>query len=193
MLGRLPVSRSAWGVSALLLLGSSAAFGGTVPPSIPGTITFAPLAAAANASAVPSLSSWGLVALVVLFSAVIYRVLRTQLGGRPLASMVLAGALCLGVASGIPAVRPAVAVVVTASVDLTADAGGTMAFSFPAGTFAGVLQVSNSSTKAQKITGMTVDEPLSFYNNETTPQCAVGLLVPSGGTCAVGVRNGNPT
>ena len=193
MLGRLPVSRSAWGVSALLLLGSSAAFAG-VPPPIAGAVTFAPLAAAANASAVPSLSSWGLVALVVLFSAVIYRVLRTQLGGRPLASMVLAGALCLGVASGIPAVRPAVAVgTTTVSVDLTADTGGSMAFSFPAGTFAGVLQVSNSSTKAQKITGMTVDEPLSFYNNETTPQCAVGLLVPSGGTCAVGVRNGNPT
>ena len=193
MLGRLPVSRSAWGVSALLLLGSSAAFGGVAPP-IPGTITFAPLAAAANASAVPSLSSWGLVALVVLFSAVIYRVLRTQLGGRPLASMVLAGALCVGVVSGIPAVRPAVAAgTTTVSVDLTADTGGSMAFSFPGGTFAGVLQVSNSSTKAQKITGMTVGEPLEFYNNETTPQCAVGLLVPSGGGCTIGVRNGNAT
>ena len=188
MLGRLPVSRSAWGVSALLLLGSSAAFAGVAPPPIAGAVTFAPLAAAANASAVPSLSSWGLVALVVLFSAVIYRVLRTQLGGRPLASMVLAGALCLGVASGIPAVRPAVAVgTTTVSVDLSTGTGGRVEFDFPAGTFAGVLKISNSTIKAQKITGMTVDAPLRFDYEGTPPVCAVGLVVPSGGICTVGV------
>ncbi|GAB2490805.1 hypothetical protein GCM10027082_47320 [Comamonas humi] len=66
---------------------------------------------AAVTTAVPALSKWGVAALALLLAMAVYGVLRIPLGGKPLASLVLAGALGWGVVAGVPALRSAMAAV----------------------------------------------------------------------------------
>ena len=174
---------------ALLALASPAAFAGTPLPPISGLITYAP---DGTTTAVPTLSEWGLLAMVLLLAVVAYRVLRAQMGAKPLASVVLAGALGLGLASGVPLVRPALAVEYpTLSVPLTEAAGGFAGFAAASTYYLG-LEVVNNSGVPQRITGMEVDLPYVFSDSGLTPQCTVGLRLSIGGKCYVGVGGGGP-
>ena len=181
-------SRPVRPLSALFLLASPAAFAGVaVPPApISGIFTYAP----ATTTAVPTMSEWGLVAMVLLLAVVAYRALRNHMGGKPLASLVLAGALGLGMASGMPMLRPAVAIVAPTQISLTTAAGGFAGFNAIGPTYL-YLEVVNNSGVPQRITGMEVEAPYSFVDSGNTPQCVVGLSLSVGGKCYISV--GMPT
>ncbi len=182
---RFSIPRSAT-VLGLMLSASPLAFAGV--SSAIGSITYAPAVVPAGASPVPTLSAWGLVAMVLLLSVVLYRVLRTHLGGKPLASVVLAGALGLGAASGIPALKPAFAAMAPIAVSLDNSAGASTQFSVLWSGAVQSLQIVNGTSVAQKINTMTLDTRLEFVNDGVTPQCAQGLVLPAGKQCSVGVQ-----
>ena len=171
-------------VAGLLVVASPGAFAGSF--SVAGSITYAPLNASA-ATAVPTLSEWGLVALVLLLVVVAYRVLRNQLGGKPLASVVLAGFLGLGMASGLSTLRPALAAV-EVPISLTEAPGGLAGFVFTDRSGA-LITVTNNSGVPQKITGREVDGSYTFDDGDSnTPQCTVGLVLPTTAVCYLAVK-----
>ena len=166
-----------------VLVAPAAGFAGMAPPL--GVITYAPGAV----SAVPTLSEWGLLAMALLLVLMAYRVLRNQLGGRPLASFVLAGALGLGMVSGEHALRSAYAIVVLPVVSLTSASGGSVnVVSY------GLSQVTNDSGVPQTITSMVATGENRYFSTEfeATPPCAVGQVVAPAASCYVYVNSSVP-
>lgn len=168
-------------VSACLLVpvlagAAPGVFAGSVVAPV-GEIVYEPLAAA---TAVPTLSEWGLMAMMGLLVLVAYRVLRERLQGKPLASVVLAGVLGLGVVSGGYWGRPALAIAVYNTFQLSSASGGSYTFVSPGDEWQGT----NTSAVPQRIKSMTrLDTNYSFITPTGTPECTVGLVVPVGGTC----------
>lgn len=142
-----------------------------------GEISYAPFGA--TATSVPTLSEWGLMAMVGLLALVAYRVLRERLQGKSLAAVVLAGVLGLGIVAGGHWGRTVLAAVVNLH-EFSEPPGGVVGF-----TVSGLHKVTNVSGVPQKITGMVVHYPLDYAFSEgaEVPVCTVGMVVPVGGVC----------
>lgn len=161
------------------LLGGAASgvFAGTVVVPPVGEIVYEPLAVT---TAVPTLSEWGLMAMMALLVLLAYRVLRERLQGKPLASVVLAGVLGLGVVSGGYWGRPALAAVIYNTFQFSSASGGSYTFLSPGGEWQGT----NTTAVPQRIKSMTrLDANYSFITPVGAPECTVGMVVPVGGTC----------
>ncbi len=87
--------------SLALLAQSGAVFAGT-PPPIVGNLTYT-----SGQVAVPTLSGWTLILLGFLVAVIAFRVMRTRNIGRPAASIVAAGVIALGTASGAKVIQDA--------------------------------------------------------------------------------------
>ena len=135
-----------------------------------GNVTYEPV----QPEAIPTLSQWALVALSTLMAAWAYRALRAKAGGRPLASMLLLGALSLAVASGQVGL-PVQAV----SLQFSLAAGGVLTVGPP-----GESDITNTSGIAQRITAVT-DASFTGVLPVGTPRCVVGLVVAPGAVCYV--------
>jgi hypothetical protein len=153
-------------VSGFTLLGFQAeAFAQSVPG---GTITYEGLSAAL----VPTLSEWGIAGLAVLIAVVGYRYGRTRLGGKPLASVLIAGALGLCAILAGKGISPAAAI----SFGFTNPAGGTVQICSSSETL-----VPNSTSIPVRIVSVTAF-PGSSIESGT---CVPGLVVAPGGTCSI--------
>ena len=139
----------------------------------PGGITYAPV----ESQGIPTLSEWGLLATALLLAVLAYRLLRGRLGGRPLASVVLAGALGLALAGGGLQLQSA-----------EAQSESEIALSLPGGGLATITDegewlVRNTSGVAQSIVAMTAADGFAFQPPEGTPACAVGMVLTPGAIC----------
>jgi hypothetical protein len=124
-----------------------------------------------------------MVAMALLLAVLAYRLLRDRLGGKPLASVVLAGALGLGLVSGVPGVRSAYAE--ASSVFLSNSAGGTANV-----TQRGLNLVTNTSGVLQTITQMQASEGWVFESEfDNSPICQVGTVLSVGDSCYVNLRS----
>ena len=160
---------------------AAASAAGYAQSSEGGVITYAPT----TSTSVPTLSEWGMVAMALLLAVLAYRLLRDRLGGKPLASVVLAGALGLGLVSGVPGVRSAAAVVIVPSVSLSNSAGGTANV-----TQRGLNLVTNTSGVLQTITQMQASEGWVFESEfDNSPICQVGTVLSVGDSCYVNLRS----
>ncbi len=136
-----------------------------------GSVSYVPV----DGVSVPTLSEWALAALALCMAAWAYRALRDRAGGKPLAALLLVGALAAAGGSGQLA-RLAYAV---PAVLLDQPNGGTVLVGPP-----GESQVTNTSGRAQRITAVS---PLLFTVGVpvATPACTVGLVVAAGASCYV--------
>ena len=152
------------------LLIMPAAFAGV---TMGGTVTFGP-----EVTSIPTLSEWGLIALGLLMTVVVYRILRGHLGGRPLASVVLAGALGLGVATS--GGRWMTAVYALDGPPLASAGGGTV--SIPSGADYTLI---NTSGVPQTIRAVAAQPGYNVNHGVAAPECIVGIVVPPSGSCHV--------
>lgn len=158
-------------LAALAASGTVSAWAQGTPP---GHIDYGP----PGATAVPTLGEWALGLLGLLLVAMAYRALRRRAHGQLLAQLLLVGGLVAGLLTGGDVLRPAMAIVPTAS--FSAASGGTVDVGF------GVTQVSNTSGVAQQIKALRATEGGQWTDPEPeSPRCTVGRVVPVGGTCFV--------
>lgn len=164
------------GIAALAA--SAAASAGA--PAVGAVITYA----AAGASAIPTLSEWGLIGMALLVAAMAYRSLRGRLGNKPLAAVLLAGTLVLGAIPSTGWIRPAAAVVVS-EVALPLAGGGTANV-----TDLNVdVPVKNTSGVPLKIVSVVATGVNFIDNPAATPKCAAGQILAVGAVCYVKVSN----
>ena len=147
----------------------------------PGGITYAPV----ESQGIPTLSEWGLLATALLLAVLAYRLLRGRLGGRPLASVVLAGALGLALAGGGLQLQSA-----------QAQSEVEIALSLPGGGQAmipddGVWLVRNTSGVAQSIVALSAADGFNFESYEGSPRCEVAMVLAPGATCYINLVNNN--
>ena len=120
-----------------------------------------------------------MVAMALLLTVLAYRLLRNQFGGKPLASVVLAGALGLGMVSGVSGLRSANADG-TPQVALGNAAGGTANVSYT-----GESEVINTSGVPQVINSILPVGSYIFVEPESAPQCTEGMVLTPGSNCFV--------
>lgn len=135
-----------------------------------GFVTYVP----GDTAAIPTLSQWALIALSMLMAAWAYRALRAKAGGRPLASLLLMGALSLAVASG------QVGAPVQAVAYQFSQAAGGIVLVVPTGE----SDITNTSGVAQRITAVTAGSA-TVSPAVGIPQCVAGLVVAPGAVCYV--------
>ncbi len=148
-------------------------------------ITYAP----GTTATVPTLSEWGMIGLSILLAVVAVYTLRNKGGGKPLASVILAGALALGGFSGNSLIGEANAIPLPAgctgswACSMTNPAGGTVTTA----SAGDQTEITNASGVAQTITNIAVTNGSfnSFLDIFTQPPCAVGLVVQPAGKCYV--------
>ena len=139
-------------------------------------------------SAVPTLSETMLMTLALLVAVVAWRGLRNKNIGKPLAALLLAGALLIGGGSN-PLMRSALAGLQpnsTINIDSGANATATV-------TGYGVdWTIQNTGTKSASVISVTasdaVDRP--FIAPITGPRCVPGLVVAPTASCVVRVNTG---
>lgn len=158
-----------------LLAAGSAAFAGTIGA---GGVGYMPGALGA-AAPIPTLSEWMLMSLALLLAVLAWRVLRARTGGRPLASVILCGALALGALSGNDLLRDARAMVAT------------LTFSSPTGGSVTVqmlnteYEITNVTTVPQQVVSVTPLLGNVAVPTTGSPQCAVGLVVAPTAKCFI--------
>lgn len=133
------------------------------------TITYEPLVAN-----VPSLSEWGLMALVGMMAFAAFRVMRRGAPGR-LLSLLALGAVAAIAAS--PWATPAMAVPPLA---LTSPVGGTAVW-----TGTGEIGVPNNTSVPLRIVSVQVENAAAF-SPEGSPICAAGVVLNPGQLCYIG-------
>lgn len=153
--------------SGFTLLGFQAeAFAQSFPG---GVITYQGLAPAA----VPTLSEWGLAGLAVLIAVIGYRYRRTHPAGKPLASILIAGALGLCAILGDKVISPAAA-------------PPQFAFTNPAG---GTIQIcSSSQIQPPNITSVPLQiVSVTAYAGSSIESgtCVPGLVVAPSASCTI--------
>lgn len=150
--------------------------------TVPVAITYAPLAS------IPTLSEGVMLALAVLMGVVAFFALRKRGVGRPMASLVLFGALALVAAQGEKMIGSVHANGVLP--EFTVAGGSTVAWDASIGW---EYLVTNRSGVTQTITAIMANgAPLGFANSAFgTPKCVQGLVVPNLGVCYL--RWGGPT
>ncbi|AVT11739.1 midcut-by-XrtH protein [Paracidovorax avenae] len=141
---------------------------------LPILITYGPPAA----TPVPTLSQWGIALLSLALGLMIYRSLRKAGNGRPIAGMLLAGALALSMGGAGGWIGKSFAA--PSGVQLAQPGGGIV------GVDAGLFTVSNTSGVTQQITKITVQNGYTrlSINNGFPAECVVGTILPAGGTCS---------
>lgn len=158
------------------LVGSPLAMAGIPPVSI----VYSPNIAGVGTQAVPSLSEWGLIALCMLVLAIAYRMMRAGAGARPVATVLLAGALGAGAISDQDLVGKVVAAI--PAVNLAQSDGGTAYASYSNVD----TRVENTSGVPQQIKSIQVNFQGYWLGTPTqTPQCVVGTVVTAGASCYV--------
>ena len=144
------------------------------------SIVYSPNIAGVGTQAVPSLSEWGLIALCMLVLAIAYRMMRAGAGARPVATVLLAGALGAGAINDQDLVGKVVAAI--PAVSLANSAGGTAGFSHVDTN----TRVENSSGVPQQIKSIRINYGLYQIGTPSqTPQCVEGTVVTAGASCYV--------
>ncbi|HEY7871807.1 MAG TPA: midcut-by-XrtH protein [Rudaea sp.] len=173
------VNRFALAPIAMLGMTSSAWAGS------PGTLTYAPAAAAATTTSTPILGKWTLLLLAVLLAVIAYRVLKTRVSGRQFGLFALAGSLIAGGAASGDLIRLAHAQSIP-MYPMSSATGGTVNLGL------GIQQLTNTSGVPQQVTNLTVTFNGYTYINpggSYTPQCIVGTVVAPGGSCYVDLQS----
>ena len=176
---RLIVNRFALAPIAILGMTSSAWAG------FSGTLSYAPSAAAAATASTPILGTWTLLLLAALLAVIAYRVLKTRVGARQFGLFAVAGSLIAGGAASGDLIRLAHATSVPV-LDMSSATGGTVDL------IVGIQQLTNTSGVPQQVTNLVVTVNGDTYVNpggSYTPQCIVGLVVASGGSCYVDLQS----
>jgi hypothetical protein len=151
----------------LALLGFQAE---AIAQSLPGgTIDYQGL----SATSVPTLSEWGLAGLAILIAVVGYRYRRARFGGKPLASLLIAGALGLCAILGDKVISPAAAIAVFG---FSNPAGGTVQICDSS-----EIPVPNSTSVPVRVVSVT-PYPGSIIETGT---CVPGLVVAPGASCTI--------
>ena len=130
-----------------------------------GTVTYAPV----STSSVPALSEWGLIALIFLLGIVSYRYLRTKLGSRPIAAILMAGVLSVTAFFGGEKVLASYS---GFEVDLTILSGGTTN-----------LQCNGTNTLVN-LTSVT-QQVTAYSNPSNITGCSTGTLIAPQQNCSL--------
>lgn len=138
-----------------------------------GLIVFGPLPAG-DVIPAPTLSEWGVAGLAVLIAVIAYRHLRANLGGKPLASFFIAGALGLCGVFGDQVIRQAAALIPVISI--TNPAGGTVRVCSSA-----TQSLSNATSVILQVVSITPDAGSSIEGGN----CAPGLVLPPNASCTL--------
>jgi hypothetical protein len=153
----------------LALLGFQAE---AIAQSLPGgTIDYQGLSAAS----IPTLSEWGLAGLAILIAVVGYRYRRARFGGKPLASLLIAGALGLCAILGDKVIRPAAAVPAPLF-SFSNPAGGTVQICSSS-----QVSVSNTTSNSVRVVNVT---PFAGSSIEAGT-CVPGLVVAPSASCTI--------
>lgn len=134
------------------------------------TIVYAPIPAS-----VPTLSEWGMVALIFLMAVISYRSLREKMGGKSLASIFLTGMLLLGAVSGDKLITQAYA-----ALGFSNPQGGTLSnISSPS-------TITNITTVPLKLISVT---PF-MCTIAPAATCRTGSVVPPQASCTIACNLG---
>lgn len=154
-----------------LVLGTAALSNQVFAQSTEWTITYAP-----QATSVPTLSEWAMLALVLMMAAfAVYTLRKRGAGAGPLASVILVTALAFGAMTGEKVIGLANARI---NATMSLPAGGSISFPNSVGR---EIEVVNGSGVAQTITSVT---PTSL-DTTNGPTCIVGRVVQPGQSCWV--------
>jgi hypothetical protein len=153
---------------ALMAWGSTAHAG---PGAGGAVVVFGPAT-----TSVPTLSEAMLLVLTLLVAVVAWRGMRDKAIGKPLASLVLAGILMLGVGSG-GLLRPALA-----DPGLNIDGG---MFTWTPTTVDFDNQITNAGAKPAQVISVTYTLGAVAATPLTGTQCTVGLVLAHGASCTV--------
>ncbi|WP_234384361.1 midcut-by-XrtH protein [Paracidovorax avenae] len=166
--------RAAMAAACGFLAISQAAF---AAPGI--AVTYAPVTQ--SAASIPTLSQWGLALLSLALVVVMYRTLRKAANGRPIAGLMLAGALALAMGSAGDWISLSFAGADGAA--LSNKAGGTILVS-------DLTIVGNTSGVTQQI--IKIEVPSGFtagaVPNGLPAACAVGTTLAANESCTVSYR-----
>lgn len=139
-------------------------------------VTYAPVIQ--SAAPIPTLSQWGLALLSLALVVVMYRTLRKAGNGRPIAGLMLAGALALAMGSSGSWISPSFAGADGA--ELSNKAGGMVLVS-------DLTIVGNTSGVTQQI--IKIEVPNGFtaraVPNGLPAACAVGTTLAANASCTV--------
>jgi len=169
-----PYKRLGFGLALVTLLALPvASFAGNG-----AAITYAP---PTSTNTVPTLSQWGLLALVSLMAVIGYRVLREKAGGRPIAAIVLAAALGWLAIFGEINLKDAMASVTNYVSNLSNPAGGQVSTLFGCdGSNSYTATVTNTSGVPQQILSITLEG--STIGAGST--CSQGTILSNGASCS---------
>lgn len=160
-------------IPRLMLAGAAA-----LPASAFAQIVYAP----SNASAVPTLSEWGMVVLSALMAFIAIQTARKG-GSRVLSALLAVGALAVGLGGEQAIIRTAQAIVFEEA--MATDAGGTINLSaYNAGN---LVTIQGHPTIPMRIISVN---PTSDTTDPSNPTCAVGLVVSAAGSCYYRVPGG---
>ncbi|MBS0589940.1 MAG: midcut-by-XrtH protein [Proteobacteria bacterium] len=168
---------------AVALVGTPTAWAGI--PAGTGTIGYSPFAAASA----PALGTWMLALLAMFFAVVAYRALRERANRRLLGHLLLGTGILAGGAASKDLIGLAEAVVPVANASMTMISGGSTTVGY------GITLVTNTSGVPQQINALTVNTSGYIFTNpgsSYTPQCLVGTVVTTGGTCYVDLISSAP-
>ena len=145
-------------------------------------IVYAPAAAsgAVGTASIPTLSEWGMIATAVLVAVMAYRSLRGRLGGKTVASVLLAGVITMAGSQQPGLIRTARAVPV--QTELSNPAGGMADVQFLTGADVPVV---NTSGVAQRIVSVTPQPPYPITQPAGSPRCVANLQLAPNATCYV--------
>lgn len=149
-----------------------------LPVSAFAQIVYAPT----DASAVPTLSEWGMVVLSALMAFIAIQTARKG-GSRALSALLAVGALAVGLGGEQAIVRTAQAIVFEEA--MATGAGGTISLlAYNAGN---LVTIQGHPTIPMRIVSVN---PPSDTTAPSNPTCTVGLVVSAGGTCYFRVPGG---
>lgn len=160
-------------IPRLMLAGAA-----VLPASAFAQIVYAP----ATASAVPTLSEWGMVVLSVLMAFIAIQTARKG-GSRVLSALLAVGALAVGLGGEQAIVRTAQAIVFQESM-ATASGDSISLVGYNAGN---LVTINGHPTIPMRIVSVN---PASDTTAPSSPTCAVGLVVSAAGSCYYRVPGG---
>ncbi|KAB2968865.1 midcut-by-XrtH protein [Zoogloea sp.] len=149
-----------------------------LPASAFAQIVYAP----ATATAVPTLSEWGMIGLSALMAFVAIQTARKG-GSRVLSALLAVGALAVGMGGEQAVIRTAQAIVFQES--MATEAGGTISLTgYAAGN---LVTIQGHPTIPMRIVSVN---PASDTTTPSSPTCAVNLIVSAAGACYYRVPGG---
>lgn len=174
--------------AAVLALGLGLAQGAAAQSM--GSVSYAPLAA--QAQNVPTLSEWALIGMAALLAVVAFYTLRSQ-SARTL-KVWAAGLLACTAVGATLWNTPAEAIPPPVDVVMDQPNGGTASIPHRVDLFFGdffyIYKVQNQTSRAQRVTGVSVIPGLILLPpTGFTPQCTVGLVLQPNDMCYVRAYN----